>query len=218
MALTAGSVIDLAADVLQDASNVTWTRAKLLTYVNDAQRAVVGLKPDASVSTSSITLVAGTKQSITGVRLRAVHRNMGTDGLTPGRGIRLVERASKDEFSPDWHAATAKSEIREYMYDENVPKEFYVSPPSTTSPVVQIEVSQVVNPTDVATETDSITIDDIYAPALREWVLYLSFSRDSIRTPNYQRAVDHRNTFVFLITGKRSVDRYESPKTREQLK
>ena len=93
MAVTVQSVIDRVQTVLQDTTGVRWpVVAELVLWVNDAQREVALMKPDASAKNETVTLVAGTKQSIptTGNRLLKVVRNMSAASNGTGkRSVRL---------------------------------------------------------------------------------------------------------------------------------
>ena len=216
--LIASTLIAQASEVAQDESNVVWTAAQALRWLNDAQRSVAIVRPDASVNTHSIQLTAGTtKQTISGRRLMSVVRNMGSDGNTPGRAIRLVERAAKDEFEPNWHQATPSIEIIEYIFDSRTPKEFYVSPPAHASTDVYIEVCEAVNPAEVDDEANAITLDDIYSPVMVEWIVYRFFSRDSEETPNIQRAASHFQQFFAMLGAKMNPDMAVNPKVRAHL-
>ena len=79
MSVTVQSVIDRVQAVLQDTTGVRWpVTAELVLWVNDAQREIALLKPDASAVNTTVTLAAGTKQEIpsAGNRLLKVIRNM----------------------------------------------------------------------------------------------------------------------------------------------
>ena len=62
--LTGANLISRVQDTLQDTTGVRWIEAELLRYINDAQREVVNLKPDATATTANMALVVGTKQSL----------------------------------------------------------------------------------------------------------------------------------------------------------
>ena len=65
MAVTVQSVVDRVQTVLQDTTGVRWkVTEELVLWVNDAQREVALLKPDASATNATVTLTAGTKQDI----------------------------------------------------------------------------------------------------------------------------------------------------------
>lgn len=216
--LLASTLIAQASEIVQDEKNILWETSQALDWLNDAQRAIVAVRPDSSTSNKPVVLAPGTKQSISGLRLMAVTRNMGDDGLTPGRAIRLVERGIKDDFEPDWHFVTASTEVKEYIYDDRTPQEFYVSPPVHATTTVQIEIVEAVDAPLIASEASVITLDDHYSPMMIEWVVYRFLSRDSEETPNLQRPAMHFQNFFTLLQAKVQPDMAINPKVRAHLK
>lgn len=214
----ASALIAQISETVQDESNVVWTEAQALEWLNDAQLVIASVRPDASISNNVVTLVPGTKQTITGLRLMSVVRNMGTDGLTPGKATRLVERGIKDDFEPDWHTETAAVSVKEYIFDERTPKIYYVSPPVHATTVVQIEIIEAVSPASIATAATVISLDDIYSPAMIEWAVYRCLAREAEETPNIQRAAMHFQQFFSLLGAKLNPDMAISPKVRAHLK
>lgn len=208
---------ELAQDEAPDEADQTWTTTQALHWLNEGQLAICSLKPDAKTINHAIQLAPGTKQMITGRQLLSVIRNMGNDGTTPGRAIRLVDRGIKDESDPDWHSATVATVVKEYVMDDDDEQNFYVSPPVHASTPVYAEVLEALNPTNVPDTTAPIDIDDIYAPPLIEWIMYRFFGRDSEVTPNFVRANNYLQNFYNLLQVKAKVDRTYSPKTRDQL-
>lgn len=215
--LLASALIAQAGEIAGDEGNVVWSSPQALEWLNDAQRATVIVRPDASVITRAVKLNSGTRQTIQGLRLMSVIMNMGTDGLTLGRAIRLVERGMLDELVPNWHTATAVTSIKEYIFDERIPKEYYVSPPVHASTPVYVQVSESISPADVAATTNPITLDDIYAPAIITWMNYRYFSRDAEEVPDYQRAALNFQQFFLLLGKKIQMDMSISPKVRAHL-
>lgn len=209
--LTAQSIVDKAEQILQDATNVRWTEAELLGWLNDGQRQIALMRPDASVTNGNITLVAGTKQSLpaSGLRLLDVVRNMGVGGATAGTAVRLVDREVLDAQRPDWHSETASASIKHYVFDARNPKTFYVYPPATgTSPTVEAIYS--VAPADVLIAA-AITLDDIYQNPLLDWILYRAFSKDAEYAANEQLAIKHLSAFMSALGVKSEVDVATSP-------
>ncbi|HFD86862.1 MAG TPA: hypothetical protein ENJ35_04205 [Gammaproteobacteria bacterium] len=215
--ILASSLIARASEIAGDESNVVWLKTQALEWVSDAQIAVAIVRHDSYTETKSILLKAGTKQTITGHRLLTVIRNMGSDGATPGRSIRLVDRGAKDEFEPNWHSADPEAVVKEYVYDDRVPKRFYVSPPVIASTQVYVETEEEETPTPVANIEDPIVLDDIYSTAMIEWICYRFFSRDSEVTPNIPRAIEHFKNFFMLLGEKMKSDMATSPKVRAHL-
>jgi len=214
--ITAEQIITSCQELVQDEDGVVWTNDEGLGWVNDAQRAIALVRVDSSVLRSAILLVPGIKQEIAGRRLVDIHYNMGADGLTVGAPIRLVNRTIKDDSDPLWTTETAATEILEYMYEANSPKNFEVSPPVHATTAVYAEVTQAVNPTDCATIGSTIDLEDIYAPAMIEWVMYRFFGRDSEETPNHQKAVGYFGSFFNLLGEKIKADMFSNPHSRKQ--
>lgn len=212
---TGAAVIDRAAEILQDTSKTTYTATQLLDWTNDAQRAVCLVRPDANSVTESITLTAGSKQTLPSGRRRlmALVRNMGANGTTPGRAIRgPVPREDLDAANPNWHTETG-SAVKEYVYDENTPDVFYVHP--YVNSTWNVEAVLAANPADLTAATDSLALDDAYIPAMIEWVLYRCFARDDETTPNWTRAGRHFVAFFNLLQVKLRADMAISPKVIE---
>ena len=104
MTVTVQSVIDRVQAILQDTTGIRWpVTTELVLFINDAQREIALLKPDASAVNETVTLATGTKQSIpaAGNRLLRVVRNMSAaSGGTGARSIRLVSRDILDSQTP----------------------------------------------------------------------------------------------------------------------
>tara|TARA_R100000541_G_scaffold58126_2_gene69002 strand:+ start:235 stop:933 length:699 start_codon:yes stop_codon:yes gene_type:complete len=226
MSITVQSVIDRAQTVLQDTTGVRWpVVAELVLWVNDAQREVALLKPDASATNDTITLVTGTKQAIPsgGNRLLRVVRNMSAaSGGTGKRSVRLVAREVLDAQTPDWHDPTVAGDaahtaiIKHYVYDESNPRNFYVYPGVSGSSYLEIIYSS--NPAAVA-QNGNLSIPDIYANAVMNYVLYMAYMKDAEYAGNAQRASSHYQLFTTAVAGKGQIDAMTDPNldTRQPL-
>lgn len=213
--ITASSIVGRATTILQDTTNVRWPQDELLKWLNDGQREIVLLKPDAYSKVETVTLVAGTKQTLpaAGVMLLDVVRNMGTDGSTPGRAIRLVDREIMDAQNATWHADSASSSVIHYIYNPNAPKTYYVYPPQPSSNFGQVEIIYSASPSDV-TINQTVTIDDIYANALLDYILYRAYSKDADYAGNAQRAVVHYQAFMASLGQKAQMELLEDPNAK----
>lgn len=199
MAIKVNSIIDRAATLIQDATNVRWPTAELLDWMNDGQREIVLMKPQASVKNESTLLVAGeTKQSLpsAGIMLIDVPRNMGATGAIAGDAIRVVTREVLDAQRPGWHSdANADGKIRHFMFDPRDPKNFYVYPKAPAT-AWYVEIVYSATPTDCTSGVnDVIQIDDIYANALLDYVLYRAYSKDAEYAQNANLAIAHYQAF-----------------------
>ena len=218
MAVTVNSVIDRVQTVLQDTTGVRWpVVAELVLWVNDAQREIALLKPDASAANNTITLVPGTKQTIPtdGNRLLKAVRNMSAaSGGNGKRAVRLVDREVLDAQTPDWHDpdvggdATHGSLVKHYLYDESNPRNFYVYPGVEGNAFLEIIYSA--NPSTVA-NGGNLSIPDIFANAVLNYVLYMAYMKDAEFAGNSQRASSHYQLFTSAITGKGQIDAVTNP-------
>lgn len=199
--ITAQFVIGKVALQLQDEPNVHWERPELLGWINSGQREAVIIKPTISAKSLSVELTAGvTKQEAPAdsYLLIDVLRNMGSNGSTPGDVIRMVTREAMDAIRPTWHSDPPVGKIKNYTLDPRTPNVFYVYPKAPPSAwFVELVYSSL--PTDVVAESDAIGIDDIYADALIDYVLYRAYSKESDYASHAPKAasryVSFRNAF-----------------------
>jgi hypothetical protein len=127
--LTGTNLADTAAGLIHDPLRVRWTDTDWLTWLNDAQREAVHVKPDIYTTNQSILLTrASTKQALpdTAIQLLEVVRNMGADGATPGSAVTVVSKETMDNTVPTWHADAATGEVDNFVYDPRDPLRFYV--------------------------------------------------------------------------------------------
>ena len=217
MTVSVQSVIDRVQTQIQDTTGVRWPTDELVYWVNDAQREIALFKPDASATNATVTLVAGTKQSVPadGNRLLRAVRNMSAaSGGTGGRSVRIVEREILDAQTPSWHDPTITGDaahgsvVKHYIYDDQNPRNFYVYPGVATTAYLEIVYSA--NPTTVALNAN-LSIPDIYANAVMDYVLYRAYGKDAEYAANQQRAATHYQLFLTSVTGKTQIDVITNP-------
>ncbi len=201
-------VVDLivrAQTLLQDEDSVRWTVTDLQYWLNDGYRDVLNLRPDSNTLTGEFVCVAGPRQVLTttfpnATRLVSVIRN--TAPTSNKYGVRLVNKSSLDDQRRGWYAETPTVSVEEYMFDPRQPREFLVYPPATSAARLEITYAQIPSPhtltaqqlTNAAT-TETIRIDDSFANALLDYVLYRAYSKDAEQQGNAARAVAHFQAF-----------------------
>lgn len=206
--ILAKDVLYRVSSQLLDAPDTTrqfshWTEKELVAWLNDAQRVIAKYLPESCSRVDSIKLVAGQRQSIEtigstsiingdgtssattrGKKLIDVIRNMGADGSTAGRPIRLISRdlmyaiddvvrnvssgllstgralslldkAVLELMDMRWHTADG-TEVLGYVHDPRMPKYFWVWPAVVANKWV--EVAMLANPTEIAYVADSMRI------------------------------------------------------------
>ena len=146
-----------------------------------------------------------------GIQLIDVPRNLGVNGNTPGRVIRIAMREVLDAQAPDWHTLPPSAVTKHYMYSPLDPKHFYVYPPATGTASVEIIYSA--TPAKLAQLANTISIDDIYANVLVDYILYRAYSKDSEYVANPARASAHQGAYVGALTGKTQSEVVVNPNT-----
>ena len=195
-------VVATAATQLTDADLEHTTVDALLRYMNDAQRVIAKFLPASCSRVDSIKLKPGTRQSIAfiaaadikpgdgtaakdvgGFRLGSLERNMGSDGATPGRAIRIVDQDALDSSDPNWHTKTGPVVLR-YTFDPLVPTSFYVTPGVPSTGQVWVETKYLATPDElpIADEVPDdllFGLDDIYVDDILAYALARAFMKDA---------------------------------------
>ena len=94
---------------------------------------------------------------------------------------------------PTWHEATGQTEIREYAYDERVPREF------ATTPTIGVLLTYVKTLTAITATSDTFPVDEFFAPAVEAFMLYRLLGGDDESSPNYQAAQAQFAAFQTLL-------------------
>lgn len=206
MTTTAQSIIRRVVETLQDTTSVRWPVAELVRYLNDGQREVVLYRPDSMVTNATVTLTAGAKQALpsNGSKLIDVIRNSAGNK----RSVRMTARNILDTQTPSWYNLTGVTEILHYMYDPRDPKVFYVYPPAAASGasvdlVYSAYPSDITEPADGAVfsaVTGNISLPDIYANILADYIMYRAYTKDTEYAGNAARAQAHYAAFQAALS------------------
>jgi len=218
MALTAQSLILRAVTTLQDTTSIRWPANELVRYLNDGQRELALLRPDALSANATVSLVAGAKQALpsNGSKLIDVIRNTGGNK----RAVRMTTRNILDSQIPSWYNLTGVTEVLHYMYDVRDPKVFYVYPPAAASGA-SVDLVYSSYPTDITEPADgalytavtgNISVPDIYGNTLVDYVLYRAYTKDAEFAGNAQRATAHYGAFSAALTAELNGTTGVSPK------
>jgi hypothetical protein len=88
---------------------------------------------------------------------------------------------------------TATDTVQHYTYDKLYPKEFQVYPPNDGNGTLEALVSKEF--TRVTALGTIIPVDDIYIPAMTDYLLYRAYSKHSKFAGNEQRATNAYSRF-----------------------
>lgn len=198
--ITGQSLADRAAALVHDVSKVRWTDTNWLRWLNDGQREAVLAKPEINTTNISVQLTAGmSKQTLPSdaVALIDVVRDMGADGSTPGKAVRIVSKEAMDQAIPDWHTSIGNGYVTNYVYDPRDPKTYYVYPNPGSPRYVELRYAQL--PADLTSLSDSINIDDVYANALLNYMLFRAYSMDSVYADHINESQAYYQLFLSAI-------------------
>jgi len=214
MTVPVDSIINRAQVLIQDTTGVRWPTAELLDWINDGQREVCLFKPSVGAKNETLTLSSGTKQSIpaSGLGLLRIVRNMSASG-GGARAVRIIDREVLDTQLPDWHSETATANVKHYMFDDLDPTNYYVYPPNTGGGY--LEVIYAATPTPVTSGGD-ISIPDVYANGLLDYVLFRAYGKDSDHAGNAQRSGQHYQLFTTSLGMKTQADGFSSPNVQTE--
>lgn len=196
--MKAGEVMALFSDAVGDPTQTTWTQENALLYLNQALLWCAMLRPESTVKTTILDLVAGTKQTLPADCLQLVtcYRNVDADGLPIGSTIRLVDRVALDAVQSAWHYANPSRNVDEYFVDERTPSLFWTNPLMNG---VRVEIAYSCSPEPITDSEQLIPLLDSYLPAVLEYMLYRALTRDSRLTELGQKGFKHlANAFQFL--------------------
>ena len=208
MALTAQSLILRAVTTLQDTTSIRWPANELVRYLNDGQRELAMLRPDALSANATVSLTAGAKQALPSNASKLIDVIRNTSGNK--RAVRMTTRTILDSQIPNWYNLTGVTEVLHYTYDVRDPKVFYVYPPAAASGA-SVDLVYSAYPTDITEPADgalytsvtgTISVPDIYGNTLVDYVLYRAYTKDSEFAGNAQRATAHYGAFSAALTAE----------------
>ena len=217
-------VVDVIAKVqtlIQDTTGVRWPPLELQGWLNDSYREIVNMRPDSNSQTGTFTCAVGPRQVITvqfsnALRVMEIVRNLAA--ASDKRAVRLISRKVLDEQRRDWYAEAGSVTTQHYMFDPRLPKEFLVYPPALSTTQLEVAYSsvptahalteaQLINPA----TAEVIRIDDSYANALIDYVLYRAYTKDTEYAGNANRAVAHFQAFQNALGVKGQTESASQP-------
>lgn len=188
--LTAQYILDGAwtkANEQLGGAAVRWTAAEGLRWFNNGCREIVNQLPVSNPKVATPVLAANSRQDFAGLGITDGHqwldvvRNMGTDGATPGKPTRKIERAILDDTLPTWHATNGAA-VTNWVHNPLDPEAFYIYPRPPAGH--RLEVVYAAIPAALASATQNFPLKDTYANALEALILYSFYSKDATHTSN----------------------------------
>lgn len=212
MTILASDVISRARNQLVDVDTVQrWTDAEFLQHISDALRTISIMDPSTVAKVAVVKLLAGTRQKLPadGNALLSITRNMGLDGLTPARVIRVIRRDIIDDQNANWHTDPQVTNVYNYVYDPLDAKAFYVYPPSNG--VGYIEINYQYTPPELSTTTAIITLPDAYLVAITDYVLMRAHQKDGDFAAGREKSAMYMSAFKMFVESSDAADLENNP-------
>lgn len=206
MTTSVTTILNRVRVLLIDQEGDRWLDDELLEWLNEGQRAVVGIKPDTNTIRETFNCAAGTRQTLPAGATQLLDIPRNADGTL--RAVRYVARHTLDSENPYWHSSVASGEIRNYVYDKNDGMTFFVYPPAEADAALEIVYSAI--PTDCVINGDITLADDMAAP-LVDYVCYRAYMKDGDFALNAQRATTHYQAFIAGVTGRELAEVQDAP-------
>lgn len=220
-------VVSRVQTILQDVGATRWPLLEIQNWLNDAYKEIVLLKPSANTLVGTFTCAAGTKQSLTvgfstATRLIDITRNVAATSAK--KAVRLIDRRILDDQRPGWHNETGVIDVQHFVFDERLPTHFWVYPPALVTSQLEVAYAAVPTPHNLTevqlgnpATADVINLDDSYANAIVDYILYRSFLKDVEYASNVQRAGAHYQAMAASLGIRTKVERAESPAAKPQV-
>ena len=181
----------------------------IILFTCDGVQYIGGIRPDSLTLSTTVTLAAGTKQSLTnfatpGQELLDVYRS-GT------QVVREIARNELDSTNPTWHGDTASATIQNYCYDERDPFTYWVYPPATLGASLDVLYDQAPIQFAVTNETTAIPLAQQYIDPLLNYVLSWVYFKESQDDHNHALAAQYRKNCDDFLKARNLADLMDSP-------
>lgn len=208
--MLASDVINRVRILLND-DGTRWPNSELFYWISDAQRLIGLVRPDAVSQLSTVSLSAGTKQTLPfgASRLLDILHNVDPADGTPRRTVKITDRDQLETQDPNWQLRTKKAEVRQYLYDPRTPTTYFVTPPNDGTGWVELVVQQ--TPTNITATTDALVLQDIYLETVVNYVMYRCYSKDNEFAANSAEANNYLQLVLSVLGLKTIKDVAASP-------
>lgn len=209
---TVQAIIARVNDSLVDDLFTRWPKEDLLQYYNDANKAIVLIRPDAFVEEISFSCDAGTKQAIPQAALRLVDIQYNS---VSGMAVIRKARSEITEYDPHWYGSTGEPQAEYFIYDERNPSRFFVYPGVSGGTKIQMVYSISPPETGISNiDTAPSVLDAIYTNAIVEYMLYKAHSKD-FEYSEQQRASMHYQMFRTILNAKSEAEVGMTPTNKD---
>ena len=205
MSFLASAVIQRARYTLLDESAVAWSNAELYSYLNGGMTQLVSIKPDAYPRVASLTLVAGTWQSLPDDGVLFLDAVQNTAG-----GFVTVQAAHEFvRVHPTWAADTASANVSYVLFDPRLPTNFNVYPPATAGATLRVKYGAMAEPV-VPTTQETVDFPAWYETPLWAFVVGSAYAKNGKRQ-DLAKFQQFMSMFMQAVAGNTASERSTAP-------
>lgn len=205
MTVAAQTIIQDAQTILIDTTGTRSPASELVRSLNDMQHAIRAARPDATATSTTLTLLAGIAQVLPSTAAALIEITNNAAGSKPA--IRQCKREDLDAIEPGWRSRAQAGTIVHFLYDPRHPRRFDVYPPALVG--TQIEGLVSAYPIDVAapsgdgkaytTVSGNIGLPDEYKVPLLHLTLARAYLKDHKALGNAALAKMHLDMAVQMV-------------------
>ena len=199
--------------LLSDPTHVRWSVDELIDYVNDAQKQIVLLVPDANSRTDAFSITPNQSRQTLPTSPEAIRLLRITRNLPDGRVVYPTLRSAIDAEIPTWHSATGNA-VEHYIYDPNADRKTFYIYPRMTQGGHQVEIVYSSIPVQVTSLANDLALSDQYINPVVDWVLYRAWAKDAEYAGNAGLAQRHEASFYQQLGVKDQVADQVNPNRR----
>ncbi|MFC0995960.1 DUF6682 family protein [Pasteurella multocida] len=194
-------LINRAKTIAQDVDFVQWTQAEWLDWYNECLLVLCSMRVDALSMAAEIPI----DQTASTFNLP-----FGSDRLIDvleysktGRIVREIDRGVLDQQFPYWRESVSDNGPKYYTYDLNNPKQIHIYP-SALDTGHTLKVVVAVTPPKAISTDEVIGVDDYYAPAIVNYMLYRGYLKISEQDEEMARVRFYLDAFHKMVGGGES--------------
>lgn len=205
---TIGQIVQFVSGQLLDQepgnTYVRWSIADLVEYLNDGLRQIAMRRPDQMITDATLPLFPGSRQGLPAQYLYLFEISSCLDPDT-AETVATMSRMEWDAFAasnlpaPSAAAAGTCGGPRDYAYNPNKPREFWVWPPIPAGGSGVVNASVRVAPLSFTTADLATTLTGpgaTHQSALYAWMRHLAYQKDQESLTDFASSQAAKNEFM----------------------
>ena len=199
---TCTQVLNLASQLLQDATSIQWSITdKMLPYMNLGIKELVNIKPEAYSRIFNAPLAGGPRQLLPPGALFIVDVESVLDlNNKPSSAVTLVDRVMMDRLLPGWLSISSGDIVQYVIKDQRNPEYFYVVPPPPVNTVQSAALVCACYPVEVtALQVGNVDVPfplmNKYVPAIVNYIVSCCLIEETTIPNAQQKAIVFRQNF-----------------------